>query len=122
MIDLEFTTHLCKKYSLDLQAEIKDFKQISMTTIESEILKYCNLLNADYRQIVSKSRKQELAQVRQVIMWKLYNTKLYTLKQIGDNFGGRDHTSVLHSLNVVNDYLDVKDKLFMGMTEKVMSV
>jgi chromosomal replication initiation ATPase DnaA len=122
MIDLEFSTHLCKKYSLDLQAEIKEFKELNITNIESEILKYCNLLNADYRQIVSKTRKREIAQVRQVIMWKLYSTKLYTLKQIGDNFGGRDHSSVINSRNVVNDYIAIKDKLFLSMTEKVMSV
>lgn len=122
MIDLEFSTHLCLKYSLDLQSEFKEFKNQNITNITAEILKYCNLLNADYRQITSKSRKQDIAQVRQVIMWRLYNTKLYTLKQIGEHFGGRDHTSVLHSRNVVNDYLDVKDKLFISMTEKVMSV
>jgi chromosomal replication initiator protein len=56
----------------------------------------------------SKSRKRELVAARQVAM---YFTKKYTnhsLKSIGNYFGKRDHSTVIHALQAVSDMLDVE--------------
>jgi chromosomal replication initiator protein len=56
----------------------------------------------------SKSRKRELVTARQVAM---YFSKKYTnhsLKSIGYYFGGRDHSTVIHALQAVNDMLDTE--------------
>ncbi|MDZ7412127.1 MAG: chromosomal replication initiator protein DnaA [candidate division KSB1 bacterium] len=59
----------------------------------------------------AKSRKKEIALARQVAM---YLAKMHTnnsLKTIGLHFGGRDHSTVIHALNLVES-LRAKDDAF----------
>ena len=53
-----------------------------------------------------KSRKKELVTVRQVAMHLIKKYTNHSLKAIGTYFGGRDHTTVLHALKVVDNLLD----------------
>jgi chromosomal replication initiator protein len=65
--------------------------------------------NISLDQMVSKSRKHEIALSRQM---SIYLSKLLTnnsLKSIGHEFGGRDHSTVLHSCQTIENYL-VTDK------------
>lgn len=62
-------------------------------------------------QLKSKSRKRDIVIGRQVAM---YLAKKYTdvsLKDLGQVFGGRDHSTVIYSLKTVEDLLETDDKL-----------
>ena len=56
-------------------------------------------LGYDYKRIVSKGRKRDLAYARQLIMWEVKNLwPAVSFHELGRMFGGRDHTTVLHAM------------------------
>jgi chromosomal replication initiation ATPase DnaA len=67
-----------------------------------------------YDIIKSKTRERQIVCARQFAIWKVY-TELYshgyTLHMIADVFN-RDHTTVLHSVKVVNGMLKFNDPIF----------
>jgi len=70
--------------------------------------------------MASKSRKHEIALARQMA---IYLSKLLTnssLKSIGAEFGGRDHSTVLHSCQTIENYL-VTDKKVKASFETMLN-
>jgi len=57
-----------------------------------------------------KNRNRELVVPRQIFIYLLHNFTRYSLKQIGGICGGRDHSTVLHSIHAVEDMLEVDRK------------
>jgi chromosomal replication initiator protein len=78
-------------------------KEVTIDTIQEVISDYFQITVADLK---SKSRKKEVVYPRQLAM---YLAKEYTelpLKSIGYHFGGRDHSTVIHSIQSVNLLMD----------------
>jgi chromosomal replication initiator protein len=59
----------------------------------------------------SKTRKREVVEARQIAMDFTYTYTRLSLKLIGLEFGGRDHSTVIHAKQTVAD-LRITDKLF----------
>jgi chromosomal replication initiator protein len=57
-----------------------------------------------------KTRKREIVMARQIAMYLLYKNEQYSLKKIGEAFGGRDHTTVIHSKDLVMDLMYSDEK------------
>jgi len=77
-------------------------KQLTVDDIKEIVSKY---LKIPEDLLVSKTRKHEVALARQMAM---YLTKQFTqlsLKSIGSHFGNRDHSTVLHSCQMIENYL-----------------
>jgi chromosomal replication initiation ATPase DnaA len=55
-----------------------------------------------------KTRKQEIVEARQTAMALIKNNTGLSLKTIGFLFGKRDHSTVIHALNAVQDRLDTE--------------
>lgn len=74
-------------------------KEVTLEDIHRVVAAYFDIPPDILRQ---KTRVREVVQARQVIMHlaKLF-TKL-TLKSIGEYFGGRDHTTVIHATQTVH--------------------
>lgn len=68
-----------------------------------------NAVAAHYNISVSllegKTRKHEVVLPRQVAMYLAKQLTSLSLKSIGLHFGGRDHTTVLHSIQMIEEYL-----------------
>ena len=47
--------------------------------------------------LLSKRRHKSIALPRQICMWLAREHTRYSLQEIGGYFGGRDHTTVMHS-------------------------
>ena len=66
--------------------------------------------------------KREIVQARQITMYLAKAFTKNSLKTIGEHFGGRDHTTVIHSCQTVKDLMDT-DSLFrenvMELQQKV---
>ncbi len=97
-----------REMNLDLAKEvvfgITNFepKQLTVDDIKEMVSKY---FKVPEELIVSKTRKHEVALARQMAM---YLTKQFTqlsLKTIGSHFGNRDHSTVLHSCQMIDNYL-----------------
>jgi len=94
-------------------------KEITIDTIQKMV---CEFFDLPYDRLLQKTRKREIVQARQITM---YLSKIFTknsLKTIGEHFGGRDHTTVIHSCQTVKDLMDT-DNLFresvMELQQKV---
>ena len=94
---------------------------ISIPNIQKAVADYYQLRLAD---LLSKRRTRSLARPRQLAMALSKELTEHSLPEIGDAFGGRDHTTVLHGCRVVRDLMltDGKmredwDKLLRKLTE-----
>ncbi len=94
-------------------------KEITIDTIQKMV---CEFFDLPYDRLLQKTRKREIVQARQITM---YLAKIFTknsLKTIGEHFGGRDHTTVIHSCQTVKDLMDT-DNMFresvMELQQKV---
>jgi chromosomal replication initiator protein len=99
---------------IDMAKEVlKNFvKRISSeVTIESIQKLVAEYYSVAVDQLKSATRKREITQARQISM---YFAKKYTnnsLKSIGSHFGGRDHSTVIHSCTTVKDLIDTDKKI-----------
>jgi chromosomal replication initiator protein len=53
--------------------------------------------------LLSKRRQKSIALPRQVCMWLARRHTRFSLEEIGGYFGGRDHTTVMHAVNAVEE-------------------
>ena len=55
--------------------------------------------------IRAKTRKKEVAQARQIAMYLVKKHTNHSLKTIGLHFGGRDHSTVIHAIQTVEEMI-----------------
>lgn len=78
-----------------------------MTQLESICYDYGVTVN----QVREKKKTSNIVTIRQLICFELRNSKI-SFPKIG-KLVNRSHATVIHSVNKVNDYLDVKDELIL---------
>lgn len=83
-------------------------KAITVNEIKEKIAVHYNIRIED---MISKSRKHEIALARQMAIFMSRKLTNLSLKEIGAEFGGRDHSTVLHSCSAIQDYLDTDQKM-----------
>lgn len=66
----------------------------------------CDYFKISQDQIVSKTRKREIVQARQITMYLVRNLTKTSLASIGTQIGGKDHATVLHACNTVQDLIE----------------
>ena len=81
---------------------------ISISNIQKTVADYYQLRMAD---MLSKRRTRSLARPRQMAMALAKDLTEHSLPEIGDAFGGRDHTTVLHACRVIRDLIGTDGKL-----------
>jgi chromosomal replication initiator protein len=75
-------------------------------------------------QMKGKSRKREFVVARQVAMYFAKEYTTHSLKSIGAHFGGRDHSTVIHAVQAVNDLMETDGKFkasVLELTKKLKS-
>lgn len=65
----------------------------------------------------SKRRTRDLTVPRQVAMYLIKDLLDYSLVQIGNLFGGRDHSTVIHSIRKVEEALATDDEFFQMLED-----
>ena len=93
-ISLEFTKEALKDL-LTLQAKL-----ITIENIQKTVADYYKLRVAD---LLSKRRSRSIARPRQVAMALAKELTTHSLPEIGDAFGGRDHTTVIHACTRIRE-------------------
>lgn len=94
-------------------------RQVSIDNIQKMVAEYYNIKISD---LLSKRRNRTIARPRQMAMYLAKQSTNHSLPEIGDAFGGRDHTTVLHacrkitelresSLDVAEDYKNLNRML-----------
>lgn len=64
------------------------------------------ILGIPSNKMSAKTRVREVVEARQISMYFIKKYTKMSLKAIGELFGGRDHTTTIHSLNTVKDLID----------------
>jgi chromosomal replication initiator protein len=93
-ITLEFTREALKDL-LSLQAKL-----VTIENIQKTVADYYKVRVAD---LLSKRRSRSVARPRQVAMALAKELTSHSLPEIGDAFGGRDHTTVLHACKRIKE-------------------
>jgi len=75
-------------------------KQVSLDNIQRTVAEYYKIKVAD---MMSRRRSRSVARPRQVAMALAKELTNYSLPEIGDSFGGRDHTTVLHACRKIKE-------------------
>jgi chromosomal replication initiator protein len=123
LISLIAQSSLTQK-EIDLELAKQTLQSI-VQNIESEVgIDYIQKFVAEFFNVTvdslkAKTRKREIVIARQVAM---YFAKEYTnlsLKSIGQHFGNRDHSTVIHALTSVNDLMDTDRKFNATMQELI---
>jgi chromosomal replication initiator protein len=82
-------------------------RDISIEEIQRVVCEYFQIPDDLLR---GKSRKQEIVFSRQIAMFLSKEKTRYSLKSIGLHFGGRDHTTVIHSIQTIYEMLRKTDE------------
>ena len=94
----QITLEFAKEALRDLLA-LQD-RLITMDNIQKTVAEYYKVRIAD---LLSKRRTRSIARPRQVAMALAKELTNHSLPEIGDAFGGRDHTTVLHACRKVTE-------------------
>ncbi|CAJ4137680.1 chromosomal replication initiation protein [Burkholderia pseudomallei] len=94
----EITIELTKEALKDLLTVQN--RQISVENIQKTVADFYNIKVAD---MYSKKRPANIARPRQIAMYLAKKLTQKSLPEIGELFGGRDHTTVLHAVRKIAD-------------------
>ena len=83
-------------------------KLVTVENIQKTVAEYYKIRVAD---LLSKRRSRSIARPRQVAMALAKELTTHSLPEIGDAFGGRDHTTVMHACKRVKELRESERRL-----------
>ncbi|HSI75160.1 MAG TPA: chromosomal replication initiator protein DnaA [Lunatimonas sp.] len=96
-IDLSLAKSIMKNIVKDIETEV------GIDFIQKTCADYYDIKLIDLK---AKTRKKEIVTARQVAMYFSKEFTNHSLKSIGYHFGGRDHSTVIHAVQTVNDLIE----------------
>ena len=104
-----------------IQSVIKENVNTAVTpdTIVDHVSKYYNISKED---IYSQKRRADIINARQVAMYITRELTDISLSLIGDEFGGKNHSTVLHSINQVEKKMDIDSKFSQTIGEMMENI
>ena len=116
--DNPFLKHLAKKYEFNTLNEwadyIKDTKdKDNLNDIGLLIHELSNISGLSYDEIRGTSRKREIIEVKHIGRYIAYQNQLGSLNEIGYAFGGKHHSTVIHSRDFVDSMIEINQRMFM---------
>jgi chromosomal replication initiator protein len=101
-IDMDFTRRVLR----DLLHE--EIRTVTVEDIQKHVANYYNIRLQDMR---SKKRTRNVAFPRQVAMYCCKQLTSLSLPEIGEIFGGRDHTTVLYAVRKISEMMQENESL-----------
>ena len=86
----------------------KQKKNVTIDVIQDVVAGYFNLRVEDLK---SQRRTRNVAYPRQIAMYLSRKLTDMSLPKIGEEFGGRDHTTVIHAYEKISDILNTDESL-----------
>ena len=105
-IGCPITVDLAKEALRDLIA--LQNKLVSMENIQKTVAEYYKIRVSD---LLSKRRSRSITRPRQLAMALAKELTNHSLPEIGDSFGGRDHTTVLHACRKVRELTELDERI-----------
>jgi len=100
---------------------LKDMVRESVQTINIDTIqkKVAGFYNLSVNDIKTKKRNKNIVLARQIAMFLAREMTNLSLPEIGQNFGGKDHTTVLHAYNKIKESVE-KDQKFKELINRVV--
>ena len=89
-------------------------KKITIETIQKTVAEHYGI---QMNEILSKKRHKQVVMPRQVAMYLCRHLTEASYPQIGDQFGGKDHSTVLHAYDKVNKEIEENNELYLTIQE-----
>jgi chromosomal replication initiator protein len=84
-------------------------RSVSLSSIQKAVAEYSRVSLSD---LLSAKRTRSIARARQMAMALTKELTTHSLKEIGESFGGRDHTTVLHACRLVEELKKTEGQFF----------
>ena len=102
----EITVELAENITEKIVGE--EQSNVTIDKVQKVVCDYFNITRDD---LLSKTRKRQIVQARQIAMYMSRNLINCSLSTIGSEIGGKDHATVLHACTTVTDLMST-DKSF----------
>ena len=102
----EITVELAEKITEKIVGEQQT--EVTIDKVQRVVCDYFNITRDD---LMSKTRKRQIVQARQIAMYMSRSLINCSLSTIGSEIGGKDHATVLHACTTVSDLM-ATDKTF----------
>jgi len=98
-----------------LRASLKEEEQnVSIDQVQRLVAEFYHIKVSDLR---SKRRNRSVVIPRQVAMYLIRVLTSHSLPEIGEYFGGRDHTTVLHAFHKIDAQMDKNTEISRAVVE-----
>jgi chromosomal replication initiator protein len=102
------------KEALKDQIQPASARKVTCSVVMDVVSRYFHVSVEDLK---SNRRNKEITGPRQIAMYLCRNLLNMTLPQIGQEFGNRDHTTVMHACNKINDEITKKPEIGRAIDE-----
>lgn len=89
-------------------------KEVSLEMIQKTV---CDFFEVPVEKLKEPTRKRQFVQARQLSMFFAKEYTKASLKSIGQQFGGRDHSTVIHSCQAVRNLIDTDEEFRESVDE-----
>lgn len=79
----------------------------------------CHYFNLTLDDLMSKNKQKNIAESRQMAMYLLFKYGNMTYKQIGEVFGGKHHTTIMHGYNKVFEELQKENPYYLSAIQNL---
>ena len=107
----KITTSLVKETLVEFFKEKK--KEITPDSIKKAVSSYYGIKVSD---LESKKRSRNIAYPRQIAIYLIREKTSYSFPQIGDCFGGRDHSTIMHSYEKICEEIEHSKDIKTALT------
>jgi len=115
LTETNITIDKAKEYLKTIVTENDVERDVTFDTVQSVVCKHFNLSATD---IKSKKRTDSIAFPRQIAMYLSRTLTNHSTTEIGEFFGGRDHSTVMYACNRIKSKI-TKDPYFTALLNKI---
>lgn len=114
----QITTNIAQQAMNDLYDK-PERPSVTIELIQEIVCRYYKVSKED---LLGKSRSRNIVIPRQVAIYLCKELTDTSLQQIGNYFGGKDHTTVMHSFNKIRDNRHKKEDLDKSIIELISQI
>ncbi|MDQ0061522.1 chromosomal replication initiator protein DnaA [Paenibacillus harenae] len=118
LINADITSHLAAEALKDIIPSSRP-RMITIQDIQQKVGEFYGLRLEEFK---ARKRTKAIAYPRQIAMYLSRELTDYSLPKIGEAFGGRDHTTVIHAHEKITQQLKVDQdltKIIQNLAEKI---
>jgi chromosomal replication initiator protein len=115
LVHEEITLDLAKRALKDMFS-VKHPEEISIDIIQKKV---ANAYNISFSDMKSKKRAKNIALPRQIAMYLARKMTEFSTTEIGNEFGGKDHSTVIHAISKITDKYAQED-VFRNKVDRII--